>query len=393
MATVQKRGNSYRIRVSCGYDINYNQIVKSHTWKPEAGMTQKQIEKELERQIVLFEQKVKSGQHLDGNVKFCDFADKWFDEYASVHLAPRTVARYKTLYERINKALGHLKISMVQPHHLMAFYKNLAEDGINLKTGKGLSPKTINHHHRLISSIMSTAVTWQVIDSNPCERVKPPKVEPKEAKYLDEDDLKRLLKLLETEEIKYQTAIMLFIDTGMRRAEACGLEWSDIDFTKGTINIVRNSLYLSSKGIYEGKTKTESSKRTIAVSKNVLALLKKYKRWYDSERLKLGDLWEGEGRVFIQWNGKPIHPDTFTQWFHDFVEKHNLPEVSIHSLRHTSATMLIANGVPLRNVSERLGHAKMSTTSDIYTHAVKTWDEKAANIIDEILDSNNNAGL
>ncbi len=130
MATITKRGDSYRFRVSIGYDSENKQIIKSMTWKPPAGMTQKQAEKEAERQAVLFEEKVKAGRCLNGNIRFKDFCERWFEVYAKTQLREKTVHRYKGLKERVYQALGHMRLDRIQPQHLLEFYKNLAEPGI-----------------------------------------------------------------------------------------------------------------------------------------------------------------------------------------------------------------------------------------------------------------------
>lgn len=130
MATITKRGNSYRITVSCGYDLNGKQLRRTMTWTPPEGMTKRQTEKELDRQAVLFEEKCRTGQVLDGSIRFADFAEQWFANYAEKQLRPRTVGRYRELMPRINAAIGHIRLDRLQPHHLMQFYANLEEAGI-----------------------------------------------------------------------------------------------------------------------------------------------------------------------------------------------------------------------------------------------------------------------
>ena len=124
MATIKKRGNSYLIRVSCGYDMQGKQIVHSMTWKPEKDMTVKQMEKEAQRQAVLFEEKCKRGLYLSGNIRFADFAEKWFTDYAEKQLKETTKNRIKYLLEQINKAIGHIPLEKIQPIHLIRFYDN-----------------------------------------------------------------------------------------------------------------------------------------------------------------------------------------------------------------------------------------------------------------------------
>ena len=132
MATIKKRKDNYLITVSLGYDVNGKRIRKYLTYTPKAK-TPKQIEKEVKKQAVLFEEKCLSGQVLNGNMKFKDFADVWFKDRKK-DLRPKTYERYLTLLPRINQAIGHLSLSKIQPPHLRKFYKNLAEGGIRLDT-------------------------------------------------------------------------------------------------------------------------------------------------------------------------------------------------------------------------------------------------------------------
>ncbi len=231
---------------------------------------------------------------------------------------------------------------------------------------------------------MSTAVQWQVISSNPCQRVKPPKAERKEAEYLDEVQAFELLRCLENEPIIYKTLFTVILYSGMRRGEACGLEWSDIDLDNGIVDINKSSLYLPEKGIYDDDTKNATSRRVIKLPAPAVDTLKALKVYQAQERLKLGDQWHNTDKVFTRWNGEPIHPDTVTGWFKKFTERHNLPPVHVHSLRHTNATLLIFNGADIKTVSHRLGHADVATTGNIYTHAIKTADERAAEALTDI---------
>lgn len=248
-----------------------------------------------------------------------------------------------------------------------------------------LTSNTILHHHRLIASILSTAVHWQVITANPCTRVKPPKLDRKEANFLDDKQTLRLLECLSREDLKYQTMIKLLIHSGVRRGELCGLKWDDVDFDNKLITIERAILYTADRGIYEDTPKNNSSKRVIKLADEVFILLREYKMKYNADRFNAGDRWNDTGYIFTQWNGNPMHPSTLTGWFGKFIKTHGLPKVSIHSLRHTNATLMIANGADLRTVSKRLGHSNMSTTGNIYTHAIKTADEKAAEVLQDIL--------
>ena len=257
--------------------------------------------------------------------------------------------------------------------------------------GQTLSGKTLLNYHRLISSVLETAVKWQIILSNPCKRVSPPKAEKVEAKYLDEKQSALVLEALQSEPLKYRALFSLLLYSGMRRGEICGLSWSDVDFRNCIIDISKSSLYLPGKGVFEDKTKNTSSMRTIKIPKSIIDILRELRSEQLQELFKQGSAWQGSGdlkeKIFTQANGKPIHPCTVTTWFAKFLVRHNLEslDVSPHSLRHTNATLLIASGVDLRTVSKRLGHAQMTTTANTYTHAIRTADEIASQTLDDIL--------
>ena len=255
-----------------------------------------------------------------------------------------------------------------------------------------LSGKTLLHHHRLISSILQTAVQWQVIIANPCDRVKAPRAESAKPKFLDEVGATQLLEFLDYEDdIQFVTAIKLSLYTGFRRGELCGLEWSDIDLEKNIIHICRSSLYLPDRGIYTDETKNETSTRTIKVPLTVIATLNDYKTWQTEYRTSVGDQWIEHDRLFTSWNGLPIHPDTLTGKFKKFIKKYNLPPINIHSLRHTNATLQIAGGVNLVTVAKRLGHANAATTTKIYAHAIRSADAAASEVLENILSPVNHA--
>ncbi|MCI9450448.1 MAG: site-specific integrase [Clostridiales bacterium] len=396
MATARKKGRGYEIRVSCGIDINGKKLGKSKTWIPDEGMTQKQIEKELARQKVLFEEEVKNGICPDNKIRFVDFSKRWMDEYAKVNLTIKTYARYEIYLKRINQGIGHLKLKDITPLQLNAFYRSLEADGVNqrkrydengelINNGK-LAPKTILDHHRVISKILSTAVKWGLLEKNVAMRADPPKVPHREISYLNEQEVRKMLTLLEKEPIQYQTMITLLVYTGIRRGELCGLEWKDIDFENQVMHVVRSAQYIGNKTMITKEPKTKSGIRHFSLSIHACILLKKYKRWQLEQKFSVGDRWEESDRLFTSWNGKPIHPDTVTDWFSKFIKRSGLPYVTLHSLRHTNATLMIAEGTDVCTVSRRLGHANTATTLNIYAHALKSKDREAANTLDNVLE-------
>lgn len=248
-----------------------------------------------------------------------------------------------------------------------------------------LSGQTILHYHRLISVILQTAVEWQYIPANVAERVKPPKAEATEAIYLDDKQAIHLLELLEDQPIYYRTAVTVLLFTGMRRGELMGLVWSDIDFDHNTITIQRATQYLPDMGVFTAETKTKSSHRVIKAPATAIHASKQYRTWQRITFLQMGQPWEEGQRVFVTQNGTPMHPDTLTSWFGSFIKTTDLPPIHIHSLRHTNATLQIANGVAVTTVAGTLGHSTANTTTKVYAHAIQSAAAASAEMMDNLL--------
>lgn len=250
-----------------------------------------------------------------------------------------------------------------------------------------LNANTVRGYHRLISSILSKAVKWGFIPFNPAVNAELPKMETKEAAHLDEADARKLLQLLQTEPIKYRAAITFDLLSGLRRGELLGLRWSDVDFENETITIVQTSSYAKGKGIYTDTPKNKTSSRPLKLSRSAFLILREYKEWQDKQKELCGDRWKDKDRrIFTTDEGAPIHPDALSKWFRDFANKCGFPNVHIHSLRHTYASLMISEGTPLVVVSRRLGHAQVSTTANIYAHVIQSADEKAAQISEKFAD-------
>lgn len=453
MASITKRGKTYRFRVSAGYDTSGKQIVKTRTWMPPDNMSQKKAEKEARHQAELFEEQIRRGEYTDRQrIKFQTFAEeRWFPEYAETQLRPRTRAGYRDLMQRIYPELGHLYLDQIRPSHLANFYRKLSETGkcitcrlrkdlrqqlrergdsissfancagvsrsalenccngknicrknaekitAGLNTtvqklfeevhaGETLSSNTVAKYHRALSSILQTAVQWQYITANPCDRVSPPRAKRTEPRYLTREEAVRLLELTKELPIYYRTVVVFLLYTGCRRGEALGLTWQDVNFRKRTIDISRTTQYLPGRGNYTDETKNRSSNRVIAVPETVVQALRDYQLWQKEQHLKLGRYWKNrEEKVFVRDDGAPIQPDTLSCWFSDCVKQTDLPSISLHSLRHTCATLNITNGAALNTVAGQLGHASTETTTRIYTHTIQSAQAEAVDRLDDLL--------
>ena len=389
--SIEKRGKkSYRLTVSEGFDLNGRPMIHRKTIHG--------TKKEAEVELAKFVTEVQNGLVIDGkSLKFSEFVEVWKRDYGSKELAPTTYKRYCRMLEtRILPYFGHFYINKIRPTDIMKFYDLLEKDtqlvrkkGNNgSKTKKPLSGKTILEHHRLLRAMLHRAVYWQLIVSNPAERVQPPKAKKPKRRSYDDEQTKILLENLEkltVEDTKYKVAIILTIFTGVRLGELMGLEWQDVDFRNGIISINRSSQYLSDMGVFTKVPKTESSIREIAIPEFIISLLEEYKLWYEEQKSLYGELWTNSNRLFVQADGKPMHPSSISKWFVKYVGTIGLPVINFHGLRHTNASLLVAQNVDIAVVSARLGHAQISTTLDFYVHPLLSHNRKAGYALENLL--------
>jgi len=382
MATVAKRGNSYKITVSSGYDVNGKQIRHHLTWMPEPGMTPKQIEKELERQKVLFEEECKNGGGAaDGRVKFESFARQWFKEYAQTKLKATTIKGYHDCERRSYAAIGHLRMDKITTRAIQKFILNLGEDGVNMQNGKGMSPKSIKNYLSFISTIFNYAVKQGVVKTNPCRGVSLPTIPQVERDCYTLEEAQQFLELLENEPMEWRVLFTLATYGGFRRGELFGLEWQDIDFDTGVVTIQRTSLYIKEKGVFTDTPKTKNSIRYLKLPDYVMDLLKRYKAEQAERQLQLGNQWVNTGRLLAGWNGAPMNPSSARNWVQRFCKRTGMRKMNVHSFRHLNASLLITSGTDVKTVSAALGHKQVSTTLNIYGHTFAAVQAKAADAI------------
>lgn len=258
-------------------------------------------------------------------------------------------------------------------------------DLFEIEEGKAqLSNKTILEHHRLIHTILTQAEKEMLVQYNAAAKATPPKAAKKEVNYFQPEDIVRIREALETEPLKWKVATHLLLITGCRRGEVMGLRWDRVDFANNKIKIDTNLLYSAKRGIYEDTTKT-GTVRFIKLPTETMELLRQYRRWYWELKIKNGDRWQDTGFLFVKENGEPMIPDGITAWLSEFSKRHNLPHINPHAFRHTMASILINSGKDVVSVSKRLGHAKVSTTTDIYSHIIMEADEQASECLADVM--------
>ena len=428
MASISKRGTTYQITVSNGFDVNGKRIKVKTTYKPDPTLTPAKQRKAAEKFALEFEEKIKSGISIDGDrIDFKTFSAKWMSEVAEKRLEKSTAATYKLyLNNKINPLIGHLKLNKIKPHTIVEMYNTLVKDGyIKHGTRYEYSYKTLKRVQDVLNGVLKTAVQWEIIERNPCDVVKPPHVgnNNDKVKFLTEKQVYILLDALNKEyqavfrehdrvddtgkpyhvsaytesyhlPLQFVAFYYVALFGGLRRGENISLTWDDIDFKTNTISVNKATAKMPN-GQYLKEPKTKNSYRKVVVPAEVIHLLKRLKVEQSTYRLSIGINWietlDENGKplnfVYTQANGKQMYIDTPSQRFTKLIKDYNktvdneedkLPNISLHGLRHTMATLLIGEGMEISTVSGRLGHADISTTLDIYTHFLKEHDKTAS---------------
>ena len=420
-----KTGISYKITVSCGYDINGKKIIETATFKPDPSLTPKKMEKAAQEFANDFERQVKNGAAMDGRkVTLKVFADRWIEEYAKPKLQAGTVKKYgEELNDKILPVLGHLKLAEIKPHTVNAFFLSLTKDGVR-RDGKagGYSKGSITKTRNVLSSVLRTATEWGVIDRNPCDKVRVQAEDTADKlKFFTPDQAVTFLQYIEqpytvrvgghtrvddtgiaytvgdyeiTREMQEQIKVLfnLAIYTGLRKGELLALKWSDIDFKNDLVRVSKAVTIVDGEQVCKAP-KTKTSYRTVSFPHFLANRLKALQIAELERRFQFGKDWQGEDWIFIQDNGRMMSYSTPYEALQDAIKRYNdgrkpsdqLPAIPFHGLRHTSATLLIASQQDIKTVSNRLGHAQTSTTMNIYAHALQESDRKASDVLESLL--------
>ncbi len=309
-----------------------------------------------------------------GRTRLSDVIDRWL-QHAAPELAPKTIYNYRRIHDRyIRTGLGTRSVEKIGPVDLDDLYARLRTEG--------LSAKTIRNVHGLVRRALSQAVRWGWIRQNPATLATPPRLRCPAVTPPGADDVRQLLTAAFESDPTLGTFLWLAATTGARRGELGGLRWSDIDFDKGQLVIERAIFAVD--GITATKpTKTDRPRRIALGPASLDVLLRHQTRARETTR-SLGIEMDRDGWLFPSVDGRPLHPDTWTQRFRRLAAKLGV-RCRLHDLRHFVATQAVAAGVPVRTVSGRLGHANPSTTHNIYSHFIEASDRDAAATLDQLV--------
>ena len=362
MASIEKRTSksgevSYRIKVSLGYDDQGKQIVrKSNPIRFDAGMSQKQIQAELNKQAVLFEMDEKKRFELlgerfsDDKITFRQLSDEWLDLIEQTNTQKRSsIELMKTFRTRVYAAFGDTAVNKITYRQIQNFILSLSKEGANKRTGHALTSKSQNNYLYFISDVMNYAIKCGIISANPCRNIIVSKDEQHEKDIYSLEELQTMIELIETQACtKHKAFFLLTAYLGLRRGETLGLEFGDFDFENCTVSIRRTSNYRNPEtGVYTSTPKTKSSFRTLMFPEYLIDILNDLKAELEDQKEKCGDQWHESDRLFVTWCGKPIHPNLPYKWLASFCEENNLPFKGLHSFRHAFATQAITNGADI----------------------------------------------
>lgn len=405
--SIERRGeNSFRLIISAGVDGTGKQIKRTRLFKTDAGLTEAAKIKAADGALAEFTVDVKKGNMAQSKgMTIGDLWEYWLEHYARKNLEETTITYYENMWPRIKKALGSMRIDRIEPKHIQAFLKNLAEPGIKKvpqkktappadqmdtasepeqkeKPPAKLSPVTIRKYHAVLSGMFSKAVKWRLMNYNPATYTEASKAPIKTKKIYDLETTGRFLEALEAEETRHKLMVMLALSAGLRREEIFGLRWGDIE---DNVLSIRQARVVVGNKVVTKEPKTRASVRSVSVPAEVAALIKKHKAEEAAKQLKNGEGWKKNDLVFTTWDGEALHPQSMNNFLRRFCDANDLPRIQPHAFRHMAGTFLITSGTDYRTVSGKLGHSRASITMNTYAHLLKSAEQETASTMSTIL--------
>lgn len=400
MATATKRirksgARVYEIRVSRGRDpVTKKQLTPyTMTFTPKESWSDARAQKEADKVAAQFEADCKAGKvrtkeeerEYQAQLAREQAKRPTFERLAQMYLDARkglrsanTLENWRVCFRRAGAVLNGYLVEEITPAIMREYIERLQSEGKNEKNGQPIRHKTVVKHYAILSTLFDFAVEREIIPVSPMQNMKRPKPrkdeEIREREAFTEAEVKYILECANNEPLMYRAMMFFALDSGCRRGEIAGLMWEDIDFASGKVTISRNAQYTAGKGVYTTTPKNGKSRKLI-LNPPALAALKEWHREQLKMVLALG--LPRTGYVFTDENGKMRNPQFFTSYLGRFEKRYNTPHLNPHKLRHTMATISIANGADIKSVSEKLGHADASITLSVYTHANEEAQSRA----------------
>ncbi len=248
---------------------------------------------------------------------------------------------------------------------------------------RGLAPKTIRNVHAILSKALGDAQALNLVSRNVAHGVELPSLPARQSRAWSAEQLRVFLAHVSDD--RWAPMWRVLATTGMRRGEVLGLRWGDVDLARAVVTIT-NQRTIAGGAVVEGEPKSSSGRRSISIDAATVTALRSWRRTQAAERLQMGAGWHPGDYVFTWPTGEPLWPQSVTAWFRDHARALELPNIGVHGLRHSAATWMIGSGVSPKVVTQRLGHAHVSITLQLYAHVLPAHDQAAADAFAAALD-------
>lgn len=368
--STRKKGDTWYYRFDLG-------IVDGKRKQKEKGgfKTQKAAEKAMREAMAEWENRGKIIEN--SSQSYTDYLNYWIENYVEINLKHNSIIDYKQMIRsRINPIIGNYKLKQLTPGVLQKFLNDLK---------KTYTKNYVFNIYGVLSGSLKYAVhPLQLLKENPMQYVHMPKYDSHmptkdDLKIISKDDYFKILERYPFGSTFYIPCIIAW-NTGLRVGEVCALTWDNIDFNDSTLTV--NGTLINKNGTWvKDSPKTASSNRTIAIGDTLVKELKRWKAKQAENKLSLGNLYKKSNYICTREDGELITTDT-TKVLSRVVNKSLGIRFNFHSFRHTHATMLIESGAPMKAIQERLGHSKMSTTADTYSHVTKSMEINTVNLFE-----------
>ena len=306
-------------------------------------------------------------------IKLDDYLDEWFAT-ARQSLRPTTARGYAQSIGRLSKALGNYQLQSLTPMQVQRCYTELLESGGH--EGKPLAPKTVRHAHVVLRKALADAERMGLVSRNAAASARPPAGEHAEMTTWSSEDLRDFLAAVEGH--PYEIGFRLLAATGLRRGEVLGMRWRDVDFDLGQIAVANTITEIGAETVM-GPPKTARSRRNVYLDRRTVAALREHRQRQREQRIAAGPAWDADHDwVLTDELGGFVRPQSMSYEWRKLIERLDLPRIRLHDLRHTHATLALKAGVHPKVVSERLGHATVGITLDLYSHVVPSLARDAA---------------
>jgi len=364
------------------YDLPTDMVTGKRRQKSQRVKgTKRDAERTLREVLLSLEQ----GSYVKPNkISLGELLRQWLKDYASMNTTDRTQESYTSIVERhLIPALGRVSLTELQAQHIQSYYAKKLADG--RADGKGgLSARSVVYHHRILSKALDYAVKMGLVVRNMAKVVEPPRVARVMMQTLSPEEVTRFLDV--ARETDYYVYFATLLYTGLRRGELLALRWRNLDLGDGTLSVVETAYRLGSGEYRIKEPKTPQSRRSVILPPSLVELFRVYRFDQELLRIQLGIGLNADDFVFIRSDGSPINPNAISLAFRRIIKRAGLKDIRIHDLRHTHATLMLKAGIHPKVVSERLGHANIGITLDIYSHVLPGLQEAAAEKFDRIFE-------